>query len=138
MEDLIQKCLSIAKNAHKGQFRRDGNTPYIRHVYAVANRACRFGQEYTCVAYLHDVLEDSDLTAKDLIAFGVPKNIVDAVELLTKKDDLTYSEYLYHIRFNEFARRVKICDMISNLADDPTDKQIAKYASGLQYLVENH
>lgn len=137
MEDLISKCLWIAEKAHDGQFRRNGKTPYIDHVHAVANRACNFGREYTCVAYLHDVLEDSDLTAKDLIAFGVPKNIVDAVELLTKKGDLTYSEYLYRIRLSELARRVKICDMISNLADDPTDKQIAKYASGLQYLMEN-
>lgn len=135
MEDLTSKCLWIAEKAHHGQFRRNGKTPYIDHVHAVANRACRFGQEYTCVAYLHDVIEDSDFTAKDLIAFGVPKKIVDAVELLTKPNDLTYSEYLYRIGFNELARRVKICDMISNLADDPTDKQIAKYASGLLCLM---
>lgn len=138
MEDLIQKCLSIAESAHKGQFRRDGNTPYIRHVYAVENKVAHLGPEYRCVAYLHDVLEDSDLTAQDLLVQGVPKNIVDAVELLTKQSDLTYKQYLYHIRFNELARRVKIADMVSNLADKPTDKQIAKYASGLQYLVENH
>ena len=137
MEDLTSKCLWIAEKAHERQFRRNGKTPYIEHVHDVANRACRFGQEYTCVAYLHDVLEDSHLTTKDLIAFGVPKNIVDAVELLTKHNDENYDEYLYHISFNELARRVKICDMISNLADDPTDKQILKYGRGLSYLMEN-
>ncbi len=32
--------------------------------------------------------------------------------------------------------KVKIADMLSNLADNPTDKQIKKYAKGLLFLVD--
>ena len=38
---------------------------------------------------------------------------------------------------NELARVVKIADMIDNLADKPSKKQIIKYATGLLALVED-
>lgn len=34
------------------------------------------------------------------------------------------------------AKTVKIADMLANLADDPTEKQIKKYALGLVYLLD--
>jgi len=43
---------------------------------------------------------------------------------------------LYCVKCNELARKVKIADMLSNLADNPTDKQIKKYAKGLLFLVD--
>ena len=141
MQDLITKCLNIATRAHSGQFRRDGVTEYIVHPITVADKVAKFGYEYVCVAYLHDVLEDTDFTAKDLLAQGIPSNIVSAVQTLTKEKDTSswrsgyYAQYLYDIKNNELARRVKVADMLSNLGDDPTDKQIVKYAKGLVYLM---
>ena len=34
---------------------------------------------------LHDEIEDSDITAKDLLAEGIPAEVVEAVQLLTKR-----------------------------------------------------
>lgn len=127
---------NFAKKAHEGQFRRDRVTPYFNHSMTVADKVSKYGYEYVCVAYLHDVLEDTNVTSNDLIANGFTQNIVEAVELLTKKETQTYDEYLHGIRSNKLARRVKIADMLSNLGDDPTDKQIVRYAKGLLYLVE--
>ena len=42
-------------------------------------------EEEMSVALLHDVIEDSDITAEDLLNNGIPSNIVDAVQCLTKK-----------------------------------------------------
>lgn len=141
MEHLVNKSLDIARKAHAGQFRRDGVTEYIAHPIDVANRVKKFGLEYVCVAYLHDVLEDTLLMPYDLINQGIPKHIVEAVKILTKEKGMNYAgyyfdEYLAMVKQNELARRVKIADMISNLADNPTDKQISRYANGLVYLTE--
>jgi (p)ppGpp synthase/HD superfamily hydrolase len=133
---LISKCLEIAIKAHAGQYRRDGVTSYIYHVYEVAKRVKKFGDDHVCVALLHDVIEDSDITADDLLKEGVPENIVEAVSLLTKYVGMTYKKYIVEVKANELARRVKIADMLSNLADDPTDNQIKKYAKGLDFLVD--
>ena len=133
---LIGLSMHIAFKAHVNQYRRDGVTPYINHPRAVADRVRHLGHEYVCVAYLHDVLEDTKVTYSDLENEGIPENILKAVEILTKSDDISYDEYLYSIKCNELARKVKIADMLSNLADNPTDKQIKKYAKGLLFLVD--
>ena len=126
---------SIAVAAHEGQTRRDGVTAYIYHPMAVADRVEHLGYEYVCVAYLHDVLEDTKFTAHDMLAAGVEDKIVAAVQILTKHPSRSYDEYLRIVKQNELARKVKIADMLSNLADSPTDNQIKKYAKGLLFLV---
>jgi (p)ppGpp synthase/HD superfamily hydrolase len=133
---LIGKVFNIAKNAHNGQFRRDGVTPYFKHPMDVADRVHHLGHEYVCVAYLHDIFEDTKVTYSDLEKEGIPENILKAVEILTKSKDIIYDEYLHSIKCNELARQVKIADMISNLSDHPTEKQIRKYAKGLLFLID--
>lgn len=136
--DYILRGLAfgIAKNAHSGQFRRDGVTPYINHPISVAERVRHFGYKYVCVAYLHDVLEDTSVTAAELAREGMPDDIIEAVQLLTKNSEQSYDEYLLQINGNDLARRVKIADMLTNLADNPTKNQIKKYANGLLFLVD--
>jgi (p)ppGpp synthase/HD superfamily hydrolase len=126
----------LAEKAHSGQYRRDGKTPYIEHIYAVEKRVSHLGNDYRAVAIAHDLLEDTDITSYDLLKEGVPEHIVAAVSLLTKYVGMTYKKYLVEVKANELARRVKIADMLSNLADDPTDNQIKKYAKGLDFLVD--
>ncbi|MDQ8184008.1 hypothetical protein [Pelagicoccus sp. SDUM812002] len=123
----------IATEAHAGQYRRDGSTPYIEHPRAVASRV---GSDPNAqvVAWLHDVLEDSDLTADHLLENGIPRHCADAVELLTKSEDTDYETYLERVAQSPLATKVKIADMISNLADSPSTKQLKKYAEGLMRL----
>jgi (p)ppGpp synthase/HD superfamily hydrolase len=134
-EDL-SNLRKLVEKAHFNQYRRDGKTPYIEHIYAVEKRVSHFGNDYRAVAVCHDILEDTKVTYSDLENEGIPENILKAVEILTKSDDISYDEYLYSIKCNELARKVKIADMLSNLADNPTDKQIKKYAKGLLFLVD--
>jgi (p)ppGpp synthase/HD superfamily hydrolase len=136
---LISLSMQIAIKAHFGQYRRDGVTPYIKHPIAVADRVSHLGYEYACVAYLHDVIEDTKVTDSDLKDEGIPENILKAVAILSKNlynENVSYDQYLSCVKKNELARKVKIADMISNLADNPTDKQIKKYAKGLLFLVD--
>jgi len=116
-----------------GQFRRGGVIPYIEHPRAVVSRVGD-DQEAQIVAWLHDVIEDTEETADSLIKAGIPSKLVAAVELVTKPREAVYETYLANIASCPIATKVKIADMLSNLADNPTKKQIQKYARGLLRL----
>ena len=131
---LVDLAEVIAKAAHAGQFRRDGVTPYIVHPKAVADSLENV--RYKAVAWLHDVLEDTAVSKYDLMVYGVPADVIEAVEILTKKKNQPYEEYLKVVKENVMAKAVKIADMKANLADSPTKNQILKYTQGLSFLCD--
>ena len=138
MNDLLNSALNIATEMHRGQFRRDGVTPYINHPMDVARRVKQRGgdERAQAVAALHDILEDTEFTLHDLIQAGFDTDIINAVLALSKLNDIDYKEYLNLVKQNDLSRVVKIADMLSNLADNPTNRQIKKYAKGLAFLME--
>lgn len=129
---MLIKMEQLARKAHANQFRRDNTTPYIKHVENVASRVNN--DEEKIVAWGHDLIEDTDVTAKDLLDMGFDSHIVKAIELLTKTEGYDYIEYMRNIKLNSLAKAVKIADMRSNLADTPTRKQIERYSNGILYL----
>lgn len=132
---LVQRAKWIARQAHAGQFRRDGVTPYIKHPEAVAKKLSRESEEVIAAAWLHDVIKDSNNTPRSLRQLGVPMCVVTAVCLLTKDTDEGYVTYLSRIKTNEMACKVKIADMLCNLGDEPTAGQVRKYAKALLVLL---
>ena len=58
------------------------------------------------VALLHDVVEDTNVTLKDLSQL-FDKDIVDAINLLTHRDEDDYITYLSRIMKNSLARIVR-------------------------------
>jgi (p)ppGpp synthase/HD superfamily hydrolase len=130
---LVTRAAELARLAHADQFRRDGVTPYIEHPAAVARRVA--GDPMAeATAWLHDVLEDTTVTESNLRSLRIPEEVIAAVRLLTKSSDVAYEDYLQSIKANPLARKVKVADMLCNLADQPTDAQIVKYAKGLLVL----
>jgi len=132
--DFVERAAAIAKEAHSGQFRRDGTTPYILHPQAVVSRVA--GDLFAeAVAWLHDVLEDTPVTVEMLRSQQIPEEVIEAVSMLTKPDGVDYEQYLQAIKSNPLAKKVKIADMLSNLSDQPSEKQMLKYARGLTILL---
>jgi len=122
---MVERARAIAIIGHFGQFRRDSITPYIKHPEDVANR-CSTNDE-RCVAWLHDIIEDTDVSADALLQV-FPEHIVEAVTAITKASDwLSEDEYIEAILTSPLASRVKLHDMESNLADAPTPKQVERY-----------
>jgi GTP pyrophosphokinase len=81
---VLQKAYIFAARAHKGQVRRSGE-PYLSHPLEVANILADMGLDRTALAagLLHDVLEDTDVTAAEVkAAFG--KEVAALVEGVTK------------------------------------------------------
>ena len=128
--EIVNLAEKVATEAHEGQFRRDGVIPYITHPRAVASRVGN-DSDAQVVAWLHDVIEDCDITAEDLIEKGFSEGQIKAVKVMTKTEGNSYGEYLEKIACSPLASKVKIADMISNLADTPSNKQLKKYAKGL-------
>jgi len=132
--DFVTRAAELARTAHAGQFRRDGVTPYIRHPEAVAARVA--GDPVAeATAWLHDVLEDTDTTVENLRERQIPEEVIACVLALTNKGDIGYERYLDRIRASPVAKKVKIADMLANLSDHPSDRQIVKYAKGLLVLM---
>jgi len=132
-DELVVKLAErIAREAHAGQMRRDGITPYIVHPADVAARLQT--SEEKAVGWLHDTLEDTSMTSDTLLAQGVPVCVVEAVQALTRADGEAYLDFVKRLKPNALAARVKRADIASNLADAPTPAQIAKYASALALL----
>lgn len=141
MNDTITIATMIAAYAHEGQFRKDKTTPYIEHIMAVVNRLADEGadDDILAVALLHDTLEDApSFSSRRLRYLGVPNNIIEAVEAITKQEGEDYDLYLERVKANPLAAKVKIADMLCNLADTPSEKQKAKYAKGLAALQINN
>ncbi len=132
----LELAESIARKAHDGQFRRDGKTPYVTHPQRVAKRI-KGNEAAQVVAWLHDVLEDTEETADSLLSAGISQEAVEAVKLLTKDNSHEYHDYLERIRSNKLAKTVKVNDMLDNLSDTPSNKQIIKYAKGLLILMKD-
>ena len=68
------------------------------------------------VAYLHDVVEDSDVELSDLNAF-FSGDVVADVDTLTRREGETYFAYIDRVRSgSDTARRVKLADIEDHLA----------------------
>lgn len=132
--EVVSLAARLADRAHHGQFRRDGVTPYVRHPEAVAARVA--GDLLAeAVAWLHDTIEDTEFSAARLREEGVPEEVIARVLLLTKSVDTDYERYLAAVKADPVARKVKVADMLANLADNPSERQILKYARGLTLLL---
>ena len=69
---LTNRALRLAYNAHQGQVDKSGQ-PYIFHPYHLAEQMT--DEISVCVALLHDVLEDTDVSLEELEALFPPEVI---------------------------------------------------------------
>lgn len=139
--NLTKKALRISFEAHKNQFDKSG-TPYVYHPYEVASGLDT--EEAVCVALLHDVVEDTDMTFDDLAREGFGENIIDALKLLTHDEGTPYFEYVKAIKQNPLAAVVKLADLKHNstrsrmnVITDWDEKRYQKYAEAIKILTED-
>ncbi|QPG05778.1 bifunctional GTP diphosphokinase/guanosine-3',5'-bis pyrophosphate 3'-pyrophosphohydrolase [Salinimonas marina] len=88
---LVQEAFILAHEAHDGQMRSSGD-PYITHPVAVAGILAdmHLDHETLMAALLHDVIEDTHYSEKDLAeAFG--DTVAELVEGVSKLDKLAFS-----------------------------------------------
>lgn len=139
---LTNEAMRIAYNAHHGQLDYNG-IPYIFHPIHLAEQ---MDDEYSCcVALLHDTVEDTDVTIGELKTI-FPKEVTDAVALMTHEKGTDYFDYVRAIKENPIARKVKLADLAHNsdqsrcVGSDLTEERKAawrvKYEKATKILTE--
>lgn len=65
---MEEKAMKYAIKSHEGQFRKGGYAPMVSHPIRVADTLKRFGfsVETVIAGFLHDVVEDTDVTLDDI------------------------------------------------------------------------
>ena len=106
-----KKAYEIANKAHLGQVDKVGED-YIKHPEKVASFVKT--DEEKAVAYLHDVIEDTELTLEDLYKYGFSEEVLKAADVITKKKGQDYQTYLNFVKENKLARVVKLADLRHN------------------------
>ena len=110
----IWDAFAFAVRAHDKTPPRRGGDPSILHPIRVAygvgilnmNSDTVSGSEcvrrmeecgYTQAALLHDVIEDTNTTLKDLKDYGFGSQVTALVKVLTRREDQTYADYIEDI-----------------------------------------
>ena len=109
---MLEKAIKIAVKAHKGQVDKAG-MPYILHCFRVMLEGRSIDE--MIVGVLHDVVEDTDYTLRDLAKAGFKTEILEALQAITRNKDDTYSGFIQKCSENELARKVKSRDLKDNL-----------------------
>lgn len=109
---LVDKVLKFAMEKHEGQFDKAGEK-YILHPLHIALQMDT--EEEKIVALLHDVLEDTDATEKDLKDLGLSTETIEHIKCLTRPKDMPYMEYVQKISLDKVAKKVKLKDLEHNM-----------------------
>jgi hypothetical protein len=141
MAFLLDDAIRTAREAHEGQVDK-GGTQYIDHPLRVMAKVK--GAHAQMAAVLHDVVEDTPVTAEDLRTAGCPEIVVSAVIALSKTPGEKMADYLRRVAADPIAVEVKRADIGDNSdpvrlsALDPAtaDRLRAKYAEAVRLLDE--
>jgi len=143
-QSMIQVARAIATIAHLGQVDKAG-MPYIGHPLRIAESLFWAGHSCEAVAagWLHDVLEDTAVTAEDFRTLGIPESVIDIVQALSHPKNETREDYYARVKAaGADAVLVKLADIADNtnpermsLLDEKTrDRLTAKYAKAVRIL----
>ena len=113
MKNMLARAIEIASKEFVNKQDKSG-TPYILHCLWVMDRVRHLGEEHMIAAVLHDLLEDTDWTVKQLLDEGFEISTVLAIDLLTHKDEDSYEEYIDKISTHSMAREIKLRDLEHN------------------------
>ena len=120
MSETMASARRFAVAAHRGQRYRD--YPYVVHLDAVAGLLAPFGQDAQVVGFLHDVVEDTDVTLDEVRArFG--ERVAACVAIVTDEPGATRRarKAKTHAKLsavageNSLALIVKAADRLANL-----------------------
>jgi (p)ppGpp synthase/HD superfamily hydrolase len=117
---LLERAARMAAFAHKDQVRKEGGTPYIVHPFMIALKltASGFPEPVIAAALVHDVPEDTSVTADELRA-ELGDEVADIVHAVTNDDTLSWEDkklaYIESVRQGpEGAKAVATADKIHN------------------------
>ena len=147
-QDLYQKAIKYAGQAHKNQLVPGTESNYLLHLSNVAMEvlfAYKDNQNFDLdfavqLALLHDIIEDTDVTYSELTE-DFDKKIADGVLALTKNKNLDNKIQLADsldrmLKQPKEIGMIKLADRITNLQKPPDIWNIKKRKSYLKQAVD--
>ena len=140
MSEKVKLAQGTMKQAHDGQFRNDGTTPYSTHpekVVEILKKLNVTNPDVLCAGYLHDILEDTTY-GEEKIKENFGDRVLSLVKELTFKDKISSEEYLGGCnKMSTDAKWIKVADVMANLGDkgDKSEHFIQKRTSALIVLL---
>jgi len=142
----LNQAKEFAKKKHANQKRKDGKTPYWKHledVVVLVKKLRIRDVDILCAGWLHDTIEDTSTDYDDIYEkFG--KKTADIVASVTKDTRLPRKErerqYLIQLKKSSWqAKTIKLCDIIANISDLKNSrydfqKQVKQVKEKLEYL----
>lgn len=133
----LEKAIAIAAKAHAGRTDK-GDSPYILHPLRVMLRLNT--NEERIVGVLHDVVEDTEVTLEDLEKEGFSREILAALDSVTKREGEDYDDFIRRAEQNPLGRKVKLADLEDNCnparIKNPTDEDYARIEKYRRAIVE--
>jgi len=148
-QELVDYAVKFAIQAHGDQVRKYTGEPYVNHTIAVAKIVQKAGGNIhmICAAILHDVIEDTDVTYKELAKLEHGFNHPVA-RLVLQVSDVSRPEHgnrkvrkMIDRQFlagaDEWAQTIKYADMLNNGEDiAKNDPDFAKvYMAEIKELI---
>ena len=135
---MTRKAMEIAYRSHHGQVDKSG-VPYIFHPIHLAEQMD--DEISVCVALLHDVLEDTNVSEEELLKEGISEAVIKNIKLLTKDKNETYFDYLERVKSSKTAVKVKLADLKHNSDStrlleikEKDRKRMEKYSEAIKRL----
>lgn len=126
---IIIEAARVAHKAHAGQKRKYHGGNFIEHPMRVAGRVSLLSEateEMVAAAWLHDVVEDTACSIKEL-EWAFPGRVTELVRELTKRsagcspemsrEDRTTMDLRWYSMISREARTIKAIDRADNLYD---------------------
>lgn len=139
MKERIEEARRLAMKFHEGQVDKAG-AEYIKHPDFVAEHVKT--DEEKIVAYLHDILEDTECP-RETIKKMFGDEILDAVVAMTHVKGEDYFDYVRRAAQNPISRNVKKADLTHNMMIEripkPTKKdyeRLEKYKKAMGIIEE--
>lgn len=109
--EQIRKAMNLCYRAHRDQLDKAG-VPYVFHPIHLAEQMP--DEDTIITALLHDVMEDTGLCLEDLRQEGYPEPVLEALDILTRRETEEYTDYIERVQESPMARIVKLADLRHN------------------------
>ena len=106
------RAQSIAYDAHR-KYHAKGGVDFFLHAHDITKKLNTCDE--VIVGFLYGAVKYSDLNLEKLKKEGFPRNIIKAVDAITRRDSEDYFEFINRAKKNIIGRKVIIVDISLNM-----------------------
>ena len=106
------RAQSIAYDAHR-KYHAKGGVDFFLHAHDITKKLNTCDE--VMVGFLYGAVKYSDLNLEKLKKEGFPRNIIKAVDAITRRDSEDYFEFINRAKKNIIGRKVIIVDISLNM-----------------------